>query len=366
MLTEFVINYINTNKREIIECLLLSSLITFIFFFKSGKFRYELFLINTLLLFKVFMIMKSNSPNEFDSVKTGAGIGIGTILLTGGGNGGNCGNGGDMKGGKSDKSTDESTEECKCNEKKTKNLTSNIPVSNSPNASNASNVSDSSNASNSSNASDASTESTNNLKMSNICESLIKNGFDPTWTQETIINMKKILKTRRKLLGINRRVKEDLNLQNLTNSDLQKCFPEYMPIKICKLSEYASEEINTKSEANAEFKAESETEEKKIYSCIINNLFEELKQSIISHYSENNLPTYIDPSKLKLIINYVTERASNEIKLLMNKYQGFAFGIFENHLNIMISQNKSGLPITGTSYFIPWDLFGRYIGCFGK
>ena len=351
MLTEFVINYINTNKKEIIECLLLSLLITFIFFFKSGKFRYELFLINTLLLFKVFMMMKSNSPNEFDSVKTGAGIGIGTILLTGG----YCGN---MKGGKS---TEESTEECKCNEKKnipiSKISTSKVSTSNGSSNGSTSKISTSNGST--SNGSTDSAESTNNLKTSNICESLIKNGFDPTWTQETITNMKKILKTRRKLLGINRRVKEDLNLQNLTNSDLQKCFPEYMPIKICKLSEYASEEINTKSEANAESesKTNSETEGKKIYSCIINNLFEELKQSIISHYSENNLPTYIDPSKLKLIINYVTERASNEIKLLMNKYQGFAFGIFENHLNIMISQNKS---------FIPWNLFDRYIGCFGK
>ncbi len=350
---ESIIEFFNNHATEIFESLLISSIISVIFLHnKNLVIKLSTLLVNSLLIFKVLYTFKSKSPEILKYVKHGAGIGVGLTLMAGG----NPAN---------DKT--ESADECSCKK---------------PSASNISNVSNKQTSTSTSTSTpvspyrpgifglargpikaetkiNAQEEQANRLLL---CESLVKNGFNTTWTDNDIKNLKTTVAGRRKLMGLNRRVLEDTNLTELTNAQIISCFPEYMSVSPC-LSKAESTEKLIEEEIMQE-QAEALQEKNKL-PCILSSFYNDLKQSVANHYAQKNLPSPIPNRKLQEIITYVTNRAESEIQNLINKYQSVPYYTYKNDMKVLKAGQPQGISISGTSYHIPWDLLDVYNGCFG-
>jgi hypothetical protein len=247
------------------------------------------------------------------------------------------------------------------------------------------------------------------------CSSLEKTDFDPNWNYQDVErlyktkNGKKIMNT----IDNNFRI---LRNKTLTNNIITKCFPSYMQSNIKLQQEEETPEIKPYQEESILYQEENpldvpiilmndddqqidgdveydelnqminENFESKIINkfvpkankCDMKSLRLEIRSSVSRHYvdkvnmmeRENIFP--IGSNKQKVYnkyhkkFDYMVERSMLEIQNLISTFKNKKYSIYQNELNRIKLSSPSGLPLSGTDYYIPWNIIDKYEVCFAK
>lgn len=185
------------------------------------------------------------------------------------------------------------------------------------------------------------------------CNALKHAGFRPTWTWEDVQQMpreevEKIHQTASKMAG-----------STIQMKDVISCYPNY-------LGECSKPSSSKKTKPSS-----PKPTSKKPKVCDWNEFQKQLKQSVIAHYKK----VYVVMSKSDKdmfdkrkgdLISFTTQKATLEIQSLIHQFQNKPDGIWKKHLTQLKMRSADGYLIQGTSYLVPWSLFAKFSGCFGK
>ena len=210
-----------------------------------------------------------------------------------------------------------------------------------------------------------------------VCDALRKSGFDPSWTHKDVMKMLQTPDGKHKINKVNQSVIESTKLDKLTNTDIVKCYPNYITDYTCRKLWDEIPKMETIKEGS-DLGVPLQVNDSINGNCNIENISIDVKLEVEKFYGESfellkkhKMPftkEKMDQIKMQYLnlADIVYSKSILELKQLITFYQNRSRKQWETDLLFRKTYSIRGHQVTGTDFYIPWSIFEKNTKCFGS